>query len=98
MLMKKSPPNRRNVPSEATEVRPLLGNIKRLVGIVTYGRPCSMAIAMGDPPRRIVTRYLAWFIERSARRRYLALYHMNVADERQRGRFLANVRTAMTRL
>jgi NAD(P)H dehydrogenase (quinone) len=98
MLMKKSPPNRRNVPSEATEVRPLLGNIKRLVGIVTYGRPCSMAIAMGDPPRRIVTRYLAWFIERSARRRYLALYHMNVADECQRARFLAKIRTAMIAL
>jgi hypothetical protein len=68
------------------------------VGIVTYGRPRSLAMAMGDPPRKIVTRYLAWFIARRARRKYLALYHMNVADERQRGRFLANVRTAMTRL
>jgi NAD(P)H dehydrogenase (quinone) len=84
--------------SDPTEVRPLLANIKHLVGIVTYGRPRSMAIAMGDPPRRIVTRYLAWFIERRARRRYLALYHMNVADERQRAQFLTKIKTAMLAL
>jgi NAD(P)H dehydrogenase (quinone) len=84
--------------SDPTEVRPLLGNITRLVGIVTYGRPRSLAMAMGDPPRRIVTRYLAWFIARRARRKYLALYHMNVSDERQRARFLAKIRTAMIAL
>jgi hypothetical protein len=44
-----------------------------------------MALAMQDPPRRMVTRYLRWFAARRARTEYLALYHLNVAsDDRRR--------------
>jgi hypothetical protein len=37
-----------------------------------YGRPRLMAWWVGDPPRRIVTRYLFWLTGRRARLRYLA--------------------------
>ncbi|BCX17711.1 MAG: hypothetical protein KatS3mg117_1393 [Geminicoccaceae bacterium] len=53
---------------------------------------------MGDPPRKIVTRYLRWFVAPGARVRYLALYHMNMADERRRAGFLARVRDELARL
>jgi putative NADPH-quinone reductase len=84
--------------SDPARVEPMLGNLKHLAGIVTYGRPRWTAIAMGDPPRRIVKRYLRWFADRRARVDYHALYHMNVATERQRAAFLEKIRAAMARL
>jgi NAD(P)H dehydrogenase (quinone) len=84
--------------ADAAHVKPMLGNLKHVVGIVTYGRPRWTAIAMGDPPRRIVKRYLRWFADRRARVDYHALYHMNVATAAQRAAFLEKVRAAMARL
>ncbi len=84
--------------SDPTRVKPMLGNLKRIAGIVTYGRPRWMAIAMGDPPRKVVKRYLRWLAHRPARVDYHALYHMNVATEAQRAAFLEKIRSAMARL
>jgi NAD(P)H dehydrogenase (quinone) len=84
--------------SDAAQVKPMLGNLKHLAGIVTYGRPRWTAFAMGDPPRKIVKRYLRWFADRRARVDYHALYHMNVATAAQRAVFLEKVRAAMARL
>jgi NAD(P)H dehydrogenase (quinone) len=84
--------------TDATHVKPMLGNLKHVAGIVTYGRPRWTAIAMGDPPRKIVKRYLRWFADRRARVDYHALYHMNVASDAQRAAFLEKVRAAMARL
>jgi NAD(P)H dehydrogenase (quinone) len=84
--------------SDPARVRPMLGNIKRIAGIATYGRPWLMALAMGDPPRKTVTRYLRWFADRRVRVGYYALYHMNVATARQRDAFMDRVGTAMSRL
>jgi NAD(P)H dehydrogenase (quinone) len=84
--------------SDATRVKPMLGNLKHLAGIVTYGRPRRTAFAMGDPPRKIVKRYLRWFADRRARVDYHALYHMNVRTAAQRAAFLEKVRAAMARL
>ena len=52
--------------SDPANVRPTLQNIRKIVGIVTYGRPWYMAKWMGDPPRKMVTRYLRWFTARKA--------------------------------
>jgi NAD(P)H dehydrogenase (quinone) len=83
--------------SDPTQVRPMLGNLKHIAGIVTYGRPRWMAFTMGDPPRKIVKRYLPWFTGGRARVHYHALYHMNVASAEKRSRFLAKVRREMSR-
>jgi putative NADPH-quinone reductase len=77
--------------SDPANVRPTLGNIHKIVDIVTYGRPWYMAKWMGDPPRKMVTRYLPWFTGWKASVDYLALYHLNVATDAQRGAFLARV-------
>ena len=73
----------------------MLGNIGKLAAVVTYGRPRRTAWLMGDPPRKIVKRYVRWFIARGAAVDYHALYHLNVASERTRTRFIASVRAAM---
>ena len=84
--------------SDPAHVRPTLQNIRKIVGIVTYGRPWYMAKWMGDPPRKMVTRYLRWFTTRKASVEYLALYHLNVAREAKRNAFVARVERALRRL
>ena len=78
-------------------VRPALTHIRHLAAVVTYGRPRYMALWMGDPPRRILTRYLYWLTGRRATRTYLAQYHMNVATAAARERFIARVDERMRR-
>jgi putative NADPH-quinone reductase len=81
--------------SDPEHVKPILRNIKRIIGIVTYGRPRYMALWMSDPPRKIVKRYLRWFTGGKARADYYALYHLNVATDAQRAAFVDNVERAM---
>jgi len=83
--------------SDPARVRQLLGNIKRIAGITTYGRPRWNAIVIGDPPRKMITRYLPAVTGWAARAQYHALYHMNVATETQRVAFMEGVRAAMAR-
>jgi putative NADPH-quinone reductase len=55
---------------DLAHVRPLLDNLTRIIGIVTYGRPRYMALWMSDPPRKMVRRYLRWFTGGRARVEY----------------------------
>jgi NAD(P)H dehydrogenase (quinone) len=52
----------------------------------------------GDPPRKIVKRYLPWFPKRRAQVNYYALYHMNVTTAQPRLAFMDQVEAAMARL
>jgi len=81
--------------SDPAHVKPTLRNIKRIIAIVTYGRPRYMALWMSDPPRKIVKRYLRWFTGGKARADYYALYHLNVTSGAQRAAFMAKVASAM---
>jgi len=49
-------------------VRPGLTHIRHLAAMVICGRPRWMALWVGDPPRRIVMRYLYWLTGRGATR------------------------------
>ena len=84
--------------SDPAHAKPLLRNIKHIVGIVTYGRPRYMALWMSDPPRKIVKRYVRWFTGGKARADYYALYHMNIASEAQRIAFIDKIDHALRRL
>ncbi len=84
--------------SDPSNVRPMLGNLRKIAGVVTYGRPWHMAKWMGDPPKKMVTRYLRWFSGGKARAEYYALYHMNVATEAKRKAFITKVAAAMRKL
>jgi NAD(P)H dehydrogenase (quinone) len=81
--------------TDPAHVKPTLCNLRRIIGIVTYGRPRHMALWMGDPPRKMVKRYLRWFSGGRARVDYYALYHLNVASEAQRAAFMERVARAL---
>jgi len=83
--------------SDPANVKPMLTHIKRISAVVTYGRPRWMAMYMGDPPRKIVTRYMKRLTGQRAKVDYHAHYHMNVATEPQLKRFMARVGQAMAR-
>jgi NAD(P)H dehydrogenase (quinone) len=79
-------------------VTPMLSNIGSITGISTYGRPRWVALYVGDPPRRTITRYLPRLMHPKCDVRYHALYHMNVASLSQRLAFMARVRDAMRKI
>ncbi|MEY2683910.1 MAG: hypothetical protein RJA09_1054 [Pseudomonadota bacterium] len=83
--------------SDPANVKPMLTHIKRVAGVVTYGRPRWMAWYMGDPPRKIITRYMRRLTGQRAQVDYLAHYHMNVATPSQLQRFQARVAQTMAR-
>ena len=83
--------------SDPAHAKPLLRHVRRISGISTYRRQRQKAIAMADPPRKILTRNLPWFTGFRARVRYHALYHMNTATAVRHRRFLIAVREAMER-
>ena len=83
--------------SDPARAKPLLSNVRNLAGVVTYGRSRRAAWWMGDPPRKLVTRYIRWFIAPRAAVRYHALYHLNVASDAVRATFLEQVGLQMER-
>ena len=83
--------------SDPRNVRPSLTHLKRIAAVVTYGRPRWTAWAMGDPPRKIMTRYLRRLSDGNARIAYHACYHMNVATPKRLERFKRDVGRAMER-
>lgn len=82
--------------TDPADVRPMLTNLRRIAGITTYGRPWWNAFLVGNPPKKIMTRYVPRFSE-GARIDYFPLYHMNVASEQTRKAFIAKIRAEMAR-
>jgi putative NADPH-quinone reductase len=82
--------------TDPSSVKPMLTNLKRIAGITTYGRPWWNAFLVGNPPKKIMTRYVPRFTG-GARVDYFPLYHMNVASEEKRKAFVAKVRAEMAR-
>ena len=83
--------------SDPANVKPSLTHLRRIAAVVTYGRPRWVAWWIGDPPRKIVTRYLRRMTGGRARIDYLAQYHMNVATRPQLDRFRERVGAVMAR-
>ena len=83
--------------ADPAHVKPLLTDVAKIAGIVTYGRLWHMAKWMGDPLKKMVTRYLRWFSGGRAKAEYHALYHLNVATEAQRKGFIARFGAAIRR-
>jgi putative NADPH-quinone reductase len=83
--------------SDPAHVKPALTNLKKIAAVTTYGRPRWMALYMGDPPRKIITRYLRALTGNTARVDYLAYYHMNVATPDKLQRHLDYIESRMRR-
>jgi NAD(P)H dehydrogenase (quinone) len=84
--------------SDPANVKPALTHLKHISAVVTYGRPRWMALYMGDPPRKVITKYLKILTGGHARITYLAHYHMNIATPSSLSKFKSKVGQAMRQL
>lgn len=77
--------------SDPAHVKPALTHLKRIAAVTTYGRPRWTALLMGDPPRKVITRYLRVLSGGRAKITYHAHYHMNVSTDATRAAHLDKV-------
>lgn len=73
------------------KVRPGLGQMRRIVGISTYGSPRSYVRLINDNGRRILTRALRMSCGFRVRTSWLGLYAIDTATPAKRVEFLARV-------
>jgi putative NADPH-quinone reductase len=73
------------------KVRPGLGQMRRLVGISTYGSPRAYVHAINDNGRRIITRALRMSCGLRVRTKWLGLYAIDTSSPAERQAFLARV-------
>jgi NAD(P)H dehydrogenase (quinone) len=78
-------------------VLPAMTHIRKLACVTTYGANRLRAFLAGDPPRRVVSRAFRHACQPDTFR-YMALYDLNRADDRQRAGYIARVRTSMEQL
>jgi len=76
---------------ERGRLHPNLRHIRSLAAIVTYGRDRPILRWFGDPPRKMFTRYMPWFLARRARVRYLALYNLHKPAPARIERFMRRI-------
>jgi len=80
------------------KVRPGLTNVRRIVGISTYGSPRSYVRLINDNGRRTLTRALRLNTGLRARTSWLGLYAIDSATAAQRSQFLDRVERKMKSL
>ena len=80
------------------KVRPGLSNIKRIVGISTYGSPRLYVHAINDNGRRILSRALRLSTGPSTRMTWLGMYAIDQSTGAQRQAFLDRVARRMAAL
>lgn len=81
--------------NQSGKLVPNLKNIRKAAFVTTYGGNRWRSMLMGDPPRRLASRW-GW-VTFGSRPRYLALYDMNNNGEVELKGFLEKVRTEMAR-
>jgi NAD(P)H dehydrogenase (quinone) len=80
------------------EVRRGLTNVRRIVGITTYGSPRLSIMVTTDGGRRTFNRTLRLVCRRFTRTRWLALYRLDAASVDDRLAFLDRVERSLARL
>jgi NAD(P)H dehydrogenase (quinone) len=80
------------------KVRPGLGQMRRLVGISTYGSPRSYVRLVNDNGRRIISRALRMSCGFRVRTSWLGLYAIDTSTTAHRQAFLARVEQEMAGL
>jgi NAD(P)H dehydrogenase (quinone) len=82
---------------EQGKVTPGLTNVRRIVGVSTYGSPRWYVKVVNDNGRRVLTRALRMSCGWRTRCRWLALYSMDTTTDDDRRRFLIRVEQQMAR-
>jgi putative NADPH-quinone reductase len=84
--------------NDRDRVRPALTNVRRIVGISTYGSPWRYVKLVNDNGRRTITRALRVSTGLRTRCRWLAFYAIDTSTADERAAFVRKVETAMARL
>ena len=77
------------------KVRPLLGHMRRIVGISTYGSPRLYVRLTSDAGRRTLTRALRHTCGLRTRTTWLGLYDLDHSTDAGRTAFLARIDTTL---
>lgn len=77
------------------KVKPGLTNVRRLVGISTYGSPRTYVKLVNDNGRRTVNRALRISCHPLARTRWHAMYAIDTATDEERRRFADRIESKM---
>jgi|CXWL01.1.fsa_nt_gi putative NADPH-quinone reductase len=80
------------------KVKPGLTNVRRLVGISTYGSPWVSVKITNDNGRRIIMRAMRLSTGLRTRSKWLGLYAMDTVSDTERASFLDRVERKMARL
>ncbi len=80
------------------KIKPGLTNVRRLVGISTYGSPKLYVKLINDNGRRTVNRALRMSCHPLTRTRWLAMYAIDTATDEQRRQFATTVESKMRAL
>lgn len=80
------------------KIRPALTNIRRIVGISTYGSPWLLVKLLNDGGRRMLRRTLWLSCGWRTRTSWLGLYSVDTLEDEARGAFVDGVEHALGRL
>ncbi len=79
------------LPPGANRIKPLLGNIRRLVVVTSHGSSKWINALQGEGGKRVIGRALRVLCNKRARTTWIALYGIDRDDEQDRKRFLDRV-------
>lgn len=80
------------------KVRPAMTNVRRIVGISTYGSPWTYVKVVNDNGRRMLTRALRLTCGRGTSTTWLGLYSIDTTGPVEREAFLDRVEHSMAKL
>lgn len=87
-----------SLPPGASTIRPLLGNIRRIVTITSHGSSKFVNSLQGEGGKRVAHRSLRVLCHRFTRTTWLSLYGIDRASEARRAAFLDRIERRLRRL
>ena len=87
-----------SVDPETLKLQPELTNVRRLIGITTFGGPRLASLVVRDNGSKIVTRSLRAICHRRCRTTWLRLFNIDSSTTAERDKFLQRVDRTMRKI
>ena len=87
-----------SVHPETLKLQPELTNVRRLIGITTFGGPRLASLVVRDNGSKIVTRSLRAICHRRCRTTWLRLFNIDSSTTAERDKFLQRVDRTMRKI
>jgi putative NADPH-quinone reductase len=87
-----------SVDPQTLKLQPGLTNVRRLIGITTFGGPRLASLVVRDNGSKIVTRSLRAICHRSCRTTWLRMFNVDSSTIAQREKFLRRVEQTIRKL